>query len=309
MKIREDFIRDNNKIEIISNRGNPSVVPQEWQPVLDSCDMLVAIPDMHMYLYDSNQDNFKYGVGAMLGFLDHLDTLKHEMALERKTLRIYQLGDLYEQRFPGREGNNATAIEIRMSHPDYDQIINMMNGMRMHYIYGNHDFELRHYPGFRYNALEGKVYMEHGFTPDSWKTFSDPDEFLWEAGQLVFKTIREIEAFFTHLLVETSVIEKDEHFAIGVRSGEEPDYDYPSEQTYEDKYKDRHLDYFTKRLRGGGSGPDTRICVIGHTHQPYINTNIDHGEYIYVDAGAWTAGRSDFAVITNEEVGVCCYNR
>lgn len=30
---------------------------------------------------------------------------------------------------------------------------------------------------------------------------------------------------------------------------------------------------------------------------------------ILIDAGGWTAGRSDFVVITNEEVGICSYKR
>jgi len=54
---------------------------------------------------------------------------------------------------------------------------------------------------------------------------------------------------------------------------------------------------------------ETKICVIGHTHHPYLNTNINDGKNIYIDAGGWTAGRSDFVVITNEEVGICCYQR
>ncbi len=46
-----------------------------------------------------------------------------------------------------------------------------------------------------------------------------------------------------------------------------------------------------------------------YSHHPYINTDINDGKKIYVDAGAWTSGRSDFVVITNEEVGICCYKR
>src|SRR5210317_289792 len=157
MKIKKDFINANNKIKIISNGGKPTPIKKEWRPVLSRCEMLVIIPDMHMYVYNSHLDNFKYGAKVMLSFLSHLETLKEEMAFEDKTLRIYQLGDLYEQRFPGLHGPNATAIEIRMSHPDYDQIVNTMTGMRTHFLYGNHDFELRHFPGFGFAALEGKV--------------------------------------------------------------------------------------------------------------------------------------------------------
>ena len=174
------------KLKSYQTEENPLRYNEDWRPVLSRCDMLVIIPDMHMYVYNSNLDNFKYGAKAMLSFLDHLDTLKEEMALEDKTLRIYQLGDLYEQRFPGLHSANATAIEIRMSHPHYDQIVNTMTGMRTHFLYGNHDFELRHFPGFSFAALEGKVYIEHGFTPDTWKDFANPNAPLWEARTICF---------------------------------------------------------------------------------------------------------------------------
>lgn len=308
MKIKKDFVKGNQKIKIISNAGKPYRIPKSWQPVLNRCSILVIIPDMHMYIYNSNLDNFKYGAKAFLDFLRHLDTLKEEMALEDQTLRIYQIGDLYEQRFPGLQSSNATAVEIRMSHPDYDQIINMMNDMRTHSLYGNHDFELRHFPGFRFAALEGKVYIEHGFTPDSWKDFANPNAPLWEVGQFVFLKIREINDFFAHLLIEAKSIEKDQLYSWGVRSGKEPDYKYPSEKKYLEDYG-HCFDYFTKRMKKNPENKGTKICVVGHTHHPYLNKNVKGNKFIYVDAGAWTEGRSDFVVITDEELAICCYQR
>ena len=262
MKIKDDFIKGNNRIKIISNNGEPYRIPESWHPVLNRCSMLVIIPDMHMYIYNSNLDNFKYGAKALLDFLGHLGNLKEEMALEDQTLRIYQLGDLYEQRFPGLHSSNATAVEIRMSHPDYDQIINMMDGIRTHFIYGNHDFELRHFPGFRFAALEGRVYIEHGFTPDSWKDFANPNAPLWEVGSFVFLSIREINDFFAHLLIEAKFIEKDESYSWGVRSGKEPDYNYPPEKQYLDNYG-KNLKYFTERMQKNPENKDTKICVVG----------------------------------------------
>ena len=306
--IKKYFIRGNKKIKIISNGGKPSKIPKEWRPILSRCEMMVIIPNMHMYLYNSSLDNFKYGAKAMLDFLRHLDTLKEEMALKDQILRIYQLGDLYEQRFPGLQSANTTAVEIRMSHPDYDQIINMMNGMRTHFIYGNHDFELRHFPGVRFAALDGKVYLEHGFTPDSWKDFTNPNANLWEVGQFVFLTIREINEFFAYLLIDAKFIKKDAHYSLGVRSGKEPDYGYPSETEYIDKYR-YSLDYFSERMKKNPENKETKITVIGHTHHPYINTNVNGGKHIYIDAGAWTDGRSDFVVITNQEAAICSYER
>lgn len=311
MKIIPDFIQTNKRIKIISNGGNPSPIPEEWQPVLSTCDILVVIPDMHMYLHDSNLDNFKFGAKAILHLLDHLDTLKEEMALIGKTLRIYQIGDVYEQRFPGKRlrGANATATEIRMSHPEYDQIINTMNGIRTHFLYGNHDFELRHFPGFRFAAAEGKVYLEHGFTNDRWNDFSNPNAVFWEVSQLIFKSIRELNQFFANILVKAKVIAKDDNYSFGVRPGDDPDYTYPPESIYKEKYGVKYFDYYSKRLQNIPDMPDAKICIIGHTHYPYLDTNFNWGKNIYIDSGAWTEGRSDFSVVTNEEVCICSYER
>src|SRR5690606_34864792 len=113
---------------------------------------------------------------------------------------------------------------------------------------------------------------------------------------------------FANLLIEAKFIEKDEHFAFGVTSGEEPNYDYPPEKDYTKEYG-HCLKYFTKRLKNNPDSDEIKICVIGHTHHPYMKTNVDGGKYIYIDAGAWSGERSDFAVITNEEVAICCYER
>ncbi len=92
-----------------------------------------------------------------------------------------------------------------------------------------------------------------------------------------------------------------------VTSGETDRTDYPSEDTYPEQQKE----YYTHSLIGHTNGPraDTRICIIGHTHHPYLNPDVDGGNYIFADAGAWTEGRSDFAVVTNEEIALCRYRR
>ncbi len=307
MKIQDDFIRKNQKVEILSHQGKATKIPIEWQPVLTSCDMLVAIPDIHMYVYKENADNFKYGANALLNFLGYLSKLKREFALKGKRLRIYQLGDLFEMRFhsPANSASNATPSEIMMSHQTYSKIINTMTHINTHFLYGNHDFELRHFPGFSFGVLEGKVYLEHGFTPDAWSDFANPRAPLWEPAQFVFKTFREIESFFAKLLVAAKIIEPDEHFAIGVPSGDVERGDYPSEEEYPEKQKE----YYTNRLINRSNGSDARICIIGHTHHPYFNTNVNEGSYFFVDAGAWTSGRSDFVVATNEEIAICRYRR
>ncbi len=312
MKINEDFIRDNNRIKILSNGHKPTNIPEAWRPVLDSCDILVAIPDMHMYIHPQNIDNFKYNAANMLHLLNYLSKLKRKMAAKGQTLRVYQMGDMYELRFPGIGGNNATVGEISMSHIDYSLILNMLDGMRAHYLYGNHDFEQRHFAGYRFFANEGKVHLEHGFAADKWSDFANPNQPLWEPAQLMFKKIRQVEQFFADLLVATSVIKKDEHFAIGVKDGSVERGDYPNEADYPINHPNQY-DFYSDRLVNGRDNEfdddDIRICLIAHTHVPYLNANIGGGEYILADAGAWTEGRSDFAVVTDEEMAICRYAR
>jgi hypothetical protein len=307
MKITDDFIQDNGRINIISNKGNATPIPPAWNPVLSSCDFLVVIPDMHMYIRNSPLDNFKFGAEAMLHFLGHLGRLKDDLALDNKTLRIYQLGDIYELRFPSlaHQGLNATAAEIRMSHPDYDLILNTMDHMRTHILYGNHDFEHRHFPGFRLGAFEGSVYLEHGFLPSPFS--ENPNQPLWEAAQFGFKTLREIESFFLNIAVNAGWIRKDDHYATGVADGAIEQGKYPAETDYPLLQRN----YYTKRLRDNPDGNNPRICIIGHTHHPYLylENNADSNGLIFADAGAWTEGRSDFVVVSNEEIAICHYKR
>lgn len=307
MKIEEHFIGNNNRIEIISSGGRPTPIPEAWRPVLGSCDILTVIPDMHMYIRNSPLDNFRFGAEAMLSFLNHLTNLKQDLAAQDKTLRIYQIGDIYELRFPSlaHPQLNASAAEVRMSHPDYDQIINTMDHLRTHMLYGNHDFELRHFPSFRFGALEGKVYLEHGFAASPWS--ENPNKPMWEAAMFVFKELREIESFFLNLAVSVGAIEKDKHYAAGVQHGETERGDYPPENDYPQEQKD----YYIGRIKNHSNSPDNRICIIGHTHHPYFNVNVtaDGDGYIFVDTGAWTEGRSDFVVLTDEEIALCHYKR
>lgn len=307
MSIQNDFIRGNRRISIISNGGQPFKLPAAWQPVLGNCAMLVVIPDMHMYVRSSTLDNFKYGAAAMLSFLRHLGLLREELERRNRVLRVYQIGDLYEQRFPVplQRAPNVTAEEITASSPEYSEIIDALVRLRTQFIYGNHDFEMRHFPHFRFAAVEGRIYLEHGFAPDPWHTFANPRAPLWEPANFIFKGIREVEDFFGKLLVDAKIIGKDEHFAVGVISGESERADYPSEENY----PQRQFEYYANRLRSRANGPEARISIIGHTHHPYFNPHVDNGEYLFIDSGCWTAGRSDFVVITNEEAAICHYHR
>lgn len=313
MKIIDDFIQGNDRIKILSNQGKPTAIPTEWQPVLDSCDILVAIPDMHMYIYGENLDNFRFGADTMLHFLRHCKKLKTKMAKNGQTLRLYQTGDIFEMRFPSKipGGSNAVPGEITMSSSKYSKITNMFDSLRTHYIYGNHDFELRHYLGYRFFANEGKVHLEHGFAADKWSDFANPGKSLWEPAQFLFLNARKIESILAKLAVAVGAIEKDDHFAIGVKSGKTERGDYPSPSTYAANHPNQSS-YYEERLRTNIDkldGKDVRISIIAHTHQPYLNSNVDGGNYMLADAGAWTEGRSDFAVVTNEEIAICRYKR
>ena len=311
MKIKDGFMqrgkKTNKRIEIISNNGDPTPIPKSWRPVQGSSDVLVVIPDVHMYIRHSPQDNFWFGAEALSNLLDHVDAVKKDLALKGKTLRVYQLGDFFEMRFGSlaTPGSNSTPAEIRMSDPQYDLIVNQMDYLRTHLLYGNHDFELRHYPSFRFGALEGKVYMEQGFSPSPWT--ESPGRPLWEPAQLMFKLEREIESTFLNLAVSVNAIKRDEHFALGVKGGETEVDQYPDESTYSETQKN----YYVTRLLNRVDGPDVKICIIGHTHQPYmkLNQTADGGGWLFADAGAWTEGRSDFVVLTDEETAICHYKR
>lgn len=312
MKISDDFIRDNDRIKILSNDGKPTGFPDDWKPVLERCDILVAIPDMHMFIHSENLDNFKYNTAAMLDMLGHLSKLKRSLGRKGKKLRIYQMGDMYELRFPGPGGVNAKAGDIIMSHNDYSLISNTLDSISTHYLYGNHDFENRHFKRYRFFVNEGKVHLEHGFAADKWTDFANPNQPLWEPAQFMFEKIRRVEQFFADLLVATSIIGKDEHFAIGVKDGSVERGDYPDEAEYPAKHPNQ-FEYYSERLVNGMDNEfddeDIRIGLIAHTHVPTLNTDVGGGDYILADAGAWTEGRSDFAVVTDEEMAVCRYAR
>jgi hypothetical protein len=242
-----------------------------------------------------------------LRFLDHLEARKEDFAAEGNTLRIYQLGDLYELRFPSpaHAGENVGAAEIRMSDPEYDLIVNRLDHLRTHFLYGNHDFELRHYPSCRFYALEGGVYLEHGFAASPWS--EDPRRPLWDPAMLGFKTLRDIEAQFVKLLVAAHAIGKDDHFAVGTADGSVERGEYPDEAAYPPAL----LSHYAGKLFSDPGIAEPRIRIIGHTHHPLLRLVRPAGGAgcILADAGAWTEGRSDFVVVTDEEIAICRYAR
>lgn len=307
MRIVDDFVRDNQRIEVLSGGGSPTRFPEKWGRVLGDSDLVVAIPDMHMFLYQSNLDNFKFGADAMLDFLAYLQRMQWEMFCEGRKLRVVQLGDMYELRFPNAMASQSiTSREIRRSHPHYAAIVNALRDVNATLIYGNHDYEHRTLREYCESVRDGHVYLEHGYSADRWYHFSNPNRAFWQPMMTVFRTVRAIEASLAGIRRNWMKLPEDRHVAIGVISGELEISHYPDGRTYP-----RHaIEYFSERIRRSHANDDTpRVCVAAHTHHPYLDPEFADGRAVYIDAGAWTDGRTDFAVITNDEAAICRYRR
>jgi UDP-2,3-diacylglucosamine pyrophosphatase LpxH len=305
MKINDDFIRDNTRIQIISNSGRPTPIPQEWRPVLGDTQMVVVVPDMHMYIAGNTLDNFKWGAEAMIDFLAHVNRVKRRMDLDGALLRMYQIGDMYELRFPGRDVN-ATVTDIKLSSDDYSQILDAFEKLFTNKVYGNHDFENRHFQNSAFCYTEGKIYLEHGFAADNWT--ANPQSPLWDPVMLGFYEIRQLNEFFNNLLEKFHLLNPDKTSSWGVTSGDVEQLSMPTDVDYENQ-QGYIKKYYVDRMHNGVNGPDCRITIIGHTHMPYLDSNIENGRYIYIDCGAWTVGRSNFVVVTDEELALCHYKR
>lgn len=308
MTIQEQFIDNNERIQIISDEGTPTAVPRKWRPILNDCDVLVAIPDMHMFIHDSTLDNFKFGAESLHSFLQYLLQLKERLAQKGKRLQVYQLGDMYELRFPNpKTGRRVTTHEIRRSHHFYDSILTSLTQLEARCVYGNHDYELRHHPGFLPQGQDGQVHLEHGFLADRWYHFANPLLPFWDTAMSVLHGVRKIEMKL-HSMRQTILDRRSlRRSALGVISGWEERAEYPDSRPY----PEHHLEYFDRAITEKQKQHNfmSRVFVCGHTHRPHLEHSFAKGNCFYIDAGAWTDGRSDFAVITNQEVAICRYRR
>ncbi len=300
----QDFIGGNNRIEIISGSGAPTAIPQAWQPILTGCEVLVVIPDMHMTPNTSALDNFKWGADAMLDMLTFLGN-KKDLLDDPGDLKLVQLGDLYELRFPGSKVN-STVTDIRRSNDKYALILDTLDDLNVNKMYGNHDFENRHFDGYNFYYSIGKVYLEHGFAADTW--MANPLNPLNDPTMLVFLKVRELNEFFDSLGSMIGLDMSDKTYSWGVTSGNTEVKSFPSDADYLKDYKNIK-DYYITRMKAKAHGPDSRITIIGHTHAPHLDITINDGENMYIDCGGWTEGRSDFLILTNEEAAICHYNR
>ncbi len=308
-----EFIAGNPRIEITGNNGAPIAVPAAWRPALTDSDALVVIPDLHMYAYNSPLDNFHWGAQALLDLLAHCESVRDTMEDAGQSLRVVQIGDMYEMRFPSPvdQTRNATTDDILASHPSYDLIANRLRSLDAEYIYGNHDYEMRHFDNAAFALTDGRVYLEHGFAPAPWS--EDPRKPHWDVAMMGLRVAREVELDLIELGLSNLAL--DIHYGTGVAIGSVERKALPDAATYLRDYGIQH-EYYSKRIVNrvdapSGGGPEPRIAIIGHTHNPYVDVNPgnDNAGYIYIDAGGWTEGRSDFVVVTSDEIALCHFDR
>jgi hypothetical protein len=300
-----DLIADHSFIDIQSGGGTPTSIPPRWSPVLGQSDALILIPDMHMFLQHSNLDNFKFGADAMLQFLQYLFGLKRALESDGFILSVYQLGDMYELCYPDSNGRRVRVEDIIRSHPLYGEIARLFSLLGTRYVAGNHDVWFHRRNGNPFVATHGNVLMEHGFSADRWYHFTDPTKIGWDVSVLGLLAVRQTESHLHRLRRKLGLLESNDHAAIGVTSGEVEQADFP----HRDTYPRRTLQHYVRRLSKMNWFERPRICAVAHTHTPMLDPNFMNGECIFVDAGAWTEGRSDLVLITNAEIAVCRYRR
>ncbi len=300
-----DLIADQPRIDIQSGGGNPTLIPARWSPVLGKSDVLVLIPDMHMFLHHSNLDNFKFGAESMVHLLQYLSGMKRALESDGLTLSVFQLGDMYELCYPDSFGRRVRVDDIIRSHPLYGEIARLFTLLGTRYVAGNHDVHFHRRNGNSFVATHGDVLLEHGFSADRWYHFTDPTKIGWDLCALGLLAVRQTESHLHRLRRAFGSLESDDHAAIGVTSGEIERSDFP----HRSAYPGRTLLHYARRLSKMHWFERPRICAVAHTHTPMLDPNFLNGECIFVDAGAWTEGRSDFVLITNAEMAVCRYRR
>lgn len=301
----DDFVDGNRRIEIISNGGWPTPIPARWKPILGASDLLVLIPDMHMYLHSSVLDNFKFGAEQMYSFLSHTLQRQWELRAEGFRVNVCQLGDMFELCYPKPAGGTVDVNDIRTSHPIYGEIIGLFERLDTRYVAGNHDVAHHRRRGSHTALTDGSVYVEHGFTADSWYHCTDPSRYPWRMSMAALRAVRRVETGW-HGLRRQLVRDDDTGYtALGISSGQVERVGLPNPGTY----PGRILRHFTRMMYRAPWSQRPRICAVAHSHMPTLRTDFLGGEGIFIDAGAWTEGRSDFALITNDEVAICRYKR
>lgn len=303
MAIIKELINNHHHIDILSKK---CLSDRKFGNLLGDYQALVAIPDMHMFIHGSPQDCFQYGSKAMLGFLEQLRELKYEYDYQGKKLAVVQLGDLYELRYPHPvTGNKVTDLDIKKSHPVYTRILNLLEELQTTFIFGNHDYEMSRRSNFCSGKTIGQVYLEHGYRGDRWYHFSNPETLIWSPSMKVYSKLRRWEAKLNNIRKKIQLLDEGRQAVIGIKAGDKIRASVGSTGNY----PKGQLAYYTGKLidRIENSAP-IKAVITAHSHTPLIHHNAQN-DLLYIDAGAWTEGRSDFAVLTNDEISLCRYRR
>lgn len=304
LSIADAFIGDSPRIDVLSGNGRPTEVPKLWRPILSDSDILVIVPDMHMFIYTSMLDNFKYGAEAMLSFLRHAESYRSRAEREGYRMRFCQLGDMFELCYPHPDLSRPVSVrDIRRSHPIYEEIVRYFHKLQFSHVIGNHDVSYLLKRGGLPWLRDGSVHLEHGNAADHWSSFTKPEATLWDASMRAFRTFRRWEARSHRWRQQLGLGNRRQRGPIGIQSGMNEQAHLPPSR----HYPARQLRYYRDMMHE--TADPFRVCVIAHTHYPYLNPVFANGNGMFVDAGAWTEGRSDFVVITNREIAVCRYRR
>jgi hypothetical protein len=242
----------------------------------------------------------------MRSFLLHLLDVRNDFERQGLRLGVVQLGDMFELLYPDPySGKPSTRAEIIASHPLYEEIIELMKRLGTIFITGNHDYSTCESESFL-EASIGGVHFEHGFQADNWYQFSNPDKQFWDPMMRLYSGFRRYEARLNHVRRRARLLRAGQHSALGVISGvRERNYSIPPR-----KYSRQRLKYYMKKGWALHSGVwPSSICVTAHSHSPILYSDSESHPIYFIDAGAWTEGRSDFAIITNREISVCSFRR
>lgn len=241
----------------------PILCPDAGQP-----PALLLIPDMHMGA--DSTGNFQFSRSLFRRVLDYAEILKDNFQA-----KVVQLGDMYEL-WQG----TSTQRQIDQANR---AIVDRIKNLRPVYLYGNHDRTLSSNKDRQFRWHHGRVYLEHGFTPDVLS-----NELSWAAIPFV--------QFYG--LVERIV---------GGIKGEAPeDRGLEGAKPYRAIYR-----YYMRwagefnRTRSSAT-PGISVIGLGHTHNPTMFWHQDpSGMLILLDSGACLDGRCFLGLVTEREVALC----
>ena len=303
MSLVSDIVASSSRIQLLEQAGRPMYLRVPGRPA-ESGRVLVAIPDLHLLNFHSAQDNFRFGAYAFLDFLMHLRELQASLRPLGVTLTPVQLGDMYELCHPPlHSGRPLTVEDIVYSSPIYEAISRYMDEIGTLMIYGNHDYVRRLRADVHYSLHLGDVYLEHGYSADRWYHFSNPQRKFWSTGMAGLTFFRRIEGAVNNYV---NGPENRPRTPFGLHPG----YRDQADTAPPHSIPQRRIDHFRETVeRVRTTGGPVRVCVTAHSHLPDLLWLDDAQRTVFVDAGAWTEGRSDFAIIAAGEVALARFDR